>query len=63
MFHTLVSDLMVKYSTAGTSGFFKALEMLLLIRLGLQPLLESILIPHLGRELKMYILLFYFDNQ
>lgn len=33
------------------------------MRLGLQPLLERVLIPHLGRGMKMYILLFYFDKE
>lgn len=44
-------------------GFLKAFEETLLMRVGLQPLLVRVLIPHLGRGVKMYILLFYFDKQ
>lgn len=40
---------------AGTLRFLKAFKVL--------SLLEITLIPHLEKGMKMYILLFYFDNQ
>lgn len=50
-------------SVAWALGFLKAFEETLIMRLGLQPLLVRVLIPHLGRGMKMYILLFYFDKE